>query len=127
MLPIPLMGPAYFVSYGGAKFPELVVVLSGYGTTVDLHGETFINEKTNVTSSTFHAVPDVPVGTFELTLPQGKYSALAAPTPLCGRKLVMPTKFTAQNGATIKQNTPITVTSCPKHKAKKKAKQKKKR
>ena len=127
VLPIPLMGPAYFVSYGGAKFPELVVVLSGYGTTVDLHGETFINEKTNVTSSTFHAVPDVPVGTFELTLPQGKYSALAAPTPLCGRKLVMPTKFTAQNGATIKQNTPITVTSCPKHKAKKKAKHKKKR
>jgi hypothetical protein len=127
VLPVALTGPAYFVSYGAAKFPELVVVLSGYGTTVQLHGETFINEKTNVTSSTFHTVPDVPVGTFELTLPQGKYSALAAPTPLCGQKLVMPTKFTAQNGATIKQNTPITVTSCPKHKAKKKAKHKKKR
>jgi hypothetical protein len=127
VLPVALTGPAYFVSYGGAKFPELVVVLSGYGTTVQLHGETFINEKTNVTSSTFHTVPDVPVGTFELTLPQGKYSALAAPTPLCGQKLVMPTKFTAQNGATIKQNTPITVTSCPKHKAKKSKHKKKKK
>jgi hypothetical protein len=115
LLPVPLTGPAYFVSYGGAKFPELVVVLSGYGVTLDLHGETFINEHTNVTSSTFHTVPDAPVGTFELTLPQGKYSALAAPTPLCGKKLVMPTLFTAQNGATIKQNTPITVTGCPKH------------
>jgi hypothetical protein len=122
LLPVPLTGPAYFVSYGGAKFPELVVVLSGYGTTVQLHGETFINEHTNVTSSTFHSVPDVPVGTFELTLPQGKYSALAAPTPLCGRKLIMPTIFTAQNGATIKQNTPINVTACPRHKAKKASK-----
>jgi uncharacterized repeat protein (TIGR01451 family) len=125
VLPVPLVGPAYFVSYGGAKFPELVVVLSGYGTTVQLHGETFINERTNVTSSTFHTVPDVPVGTFELTLPQGKYSALAAPTLLCGRKLVMPTTFTAQNGATLKQNAPINVTNCLKHKATRKHKGKK--
>ncbi len=32
LLPVELNGPAYFVSYGGAKFPELVIVLSGYGT-----------------------------------------------------------------------------------------------
>ncbi|MGH2880277.1 MAG: hypothetical protein ACRDK4_11815 [Solirubrobacteraceae bacterium] len=102
-----------------------MVVLSGYGVTLDLHGETFIN-KNNVTSSTFHTVPDAPVGSFELTLPQGKYSALAAPTPLCGKKLVMPTMFTAQNGATIKQNTPITVTGCAKVRHKKKAQHKKK-
>jgi hypothetical protein len=120
LLPVPLTGPAYFVSYGGAKFPELVVVLSGYGVTLDLHGETFINEHTNVTSSTFHTVPDAPVGTFELTLPQGKYSALAAPAPLCGKKLAMPTRFTAQNGAVIKRSTPISVTGCARHKAKKK-------
>ena len=35
----------------------------------------------------------------------------------------MPTAFTAQDGAVIHQTTPITVTGCPKHKAKK-AKQK---
>jgi hypothetical protein len=116
LLPMPLTGPAYFVSYGGAKFPELVVVLQGYGVTVDLHGETFIQH--NITSSTFKTVPDVPVGSFELNLPQGKYSALAAPTPLCGKKLTMPTLFVAQDGATIKQATKIAVTSCPKHKAK---------
>jgi hypothetical protein len=34
----------------------------------------------------------------------------------------MPTAFVAQNGATIHQNTKITATGCPKHKAKKKKK-----
>ena len=50
--------------------------------TVDLVGTTFIS-KAGITSSTFKTVPDVPVGTFELTLPQGKFSALAANGNLC--------------------------------------------
>jgi hypothetical protein len=145
ILPVPIEGPAYFVSHGGAKFPELIIVLQGYGVTIDLHGETFIN-KEGVTSSTFRSVPDEPVTSFELTLPQGTDSALAANGNLCsiattvtvkkketvkihGRKivtrkakqtvpgsLVMPTAFTAQNGAVIRQNTPITVTGCGKAK-----------
>jgi hypothetical protein len=114
LIPVPLTGPAYFVSYGGTKFPELVIVLQGYGVTLDLHGETFIN-KAGITSSTFHTVPDAPVGSFELTLPQGPYSALAASGNLCKSTLKMPTAFTAQNGATIKQSTPITVMGCAKH------------
>jgi hypothetical protein len=114
------------VSYGGAKFPELVIVLQGYGVTLDLHGETFIN-KAGITSSTFHTVPDAPVGSFELALPQGKYSALAANGNLCASKLAMPTAFTAQNGTIIKQSTPINVTGCSKHrKAAKKTTGKKK-
>jgi uncharacterized repeat protein (TIGR01451 family) len=112
ILPVPLEGPAYFVSHGGAKFPELIIVLQGYGFTIDLHGETFINEKTNITSSTFRTVPDQPVKSFELTLPAGRYSALAAPTGLCGKALKMPTAFTAQNGAVIHQSTPIAVAGC---------------
>jgi hypothetical protein len=146
LLPVELKGPAYFVSYGGAKFPELVIVLQGYGVTVDLRGETLINEKTSITSSTFHTIPDVPVGTFELSLPQSHDSALAANGNLCKptttthtkktihtktrnghtkttthtttkttpTTLVLPTAFTAQNGNTIHQNTPITITNCPK-------------
>ncbi|MGA7703902.1 MAG: hypothetical protein WB998_03290 [Solirubrobacteraceae bacterium] len=118
VLPVQLTGPAYFVSYGGAKFPELVIVLQGYGVTVFLHGETFIS-KAGITSSTFRKVPDVPISSFELSLPEGPYSALAANGNLCIAKLKMPTAFTGQNGAVLKQTTPISVSGCAKHKAKK--------
>jgi hypothetical protein len=105
-------GPAYFVSHGGEAFPSLIVVLQGYGVTVDLVGSTFIS-KHGITSSTFKSVPDVPVDTFELALPEGPYSALAAHGDLCTAKLVMPTEFLAQNGSIIQQSTPVTATGCP--------------
>jgi hypothetical protein len=111
LIPVPLEGPAYFVSYGGAKFPELVMVLQGYGVTLDVHGETYIS-KAGITSSTFNTVPDAPVGSFELTLPEGPDSALAANGNLCKSKLAMPTAFVGQNGAEIHESTPIEVTGC---------------
>jgi hypothetical protein len=112
LLPVGLSGPAYFVSYGGAKFPELIVVLQGDGVTVYLHGETFIS-KSGITSSTFPAIPDVPVGGFQLRFPQGPDSALAANGDLCKSTLAMPTEFVAQNGMQLKQTTKIVVTGCP--------------
>jgi hypothetical protein len=118
ILPVPLVGPAYFVSHGGEAFPSLIVVLQGYGVTVDLVGSTFIN-KAGITSTTFETVPDTPFNTFELTLPQGKFSALGVNLPakangnFCGQKLQMPTEFVAQNGAVIHQSTPVSVTGCP--------------
>jgi hypothetical protein len=115
VLPVTLTGPAYFVSYGGAKFPELVFALQGYGVTVYVHGETFIS-KAGITSSTFHAVPDVPIYSFELKLPQGPFSALAANGNLCKSTLKMPTMFAAQDGAVIHQTTPVSVTGCGKAK-----------
>jgi hypothetical protein len=115
----------YFVSHGGAKFPELIVVLSGYGVTVQLHSETFIN-KAGITSSTFRTIPDVPVGTFELTLPQGPFSALAANGNLCTSSLKMPTAFTAQNGTVIHTSTPIVPTGCAKKARKANSKHKRK-
>jgi hypothetical protein len=113
VLPVPLEGPAYFVSYGGEAWPQLTIVLQGDGVTVDLAANTFI--KKGVTSSTFAAIPDVPIETFELTLPQGKFPALGANGNLCAHKLLMPTTIVAQNGATIKQNTKIAVSGCPRH------------
>ena len=44
LVPVPLEGPAYFVSNGGEAFPNLIVVLQGYGVTIDLVGDTFISK-----------------------------------------------------------------------------------
>jgi hypothetical protein len=111
LLPVALSGPAFFVSHGGEAFPNLIVVLQGYGVRVDLVGSTFIS-KAGITSSTFKTVPDVPVSTFELYLPQGPGSALAASGTLCKSTLAMPTAFTAQDGAEIHESTKIAVTGC---------------
>ena len=112
-LPGQLSGPAYFVSHGGAKFPDLALVLSGNGVTVILVGNTNINEKTNVTTTSFLSPPDVPFTGFELNLPAGPNSAVGANGNLCKQSLVMPTTITAQNGRVVKQNTPVAVSGCP--------------
>ncbi len=114
-LPVGLSGPVYFVSHGGEAFPSLLIVLQGDGVRVDLTAATFIS-KSGITSSTFKTIPDVPVDSFELYLPQGPDSALAAGGDLCKSTLVMPTTFTAQNGMVLRQSTPIAVTGCPKAK-----------
>jgi hypothetical protein len=146
LLPVPLEGPAYFVSHGAEKFPDLTIVLRGYGVTIQLVGTTFISKR-GITSTTFKTPPDTPFNTFELTLPQGKFSALAANVNLCSatklvtvkkrvtvrkhgrtthpirnvkqrapQTLLMPTEFTGQNGAQVTQSTKIAVTGCPKAK-----------
>jgi hypothetical protein len=126
ILPVELTGPAYFVSHGGEAFPSLIIVLEGYGVRVDLVGSTFIN-KQGITSSTFATVPDVPVSSFELYLPEGPDSALAANGSLCRQTLKMPTELVAQDGAVIHHDTPVGVTGCTKAKSKKAARARKAR
>ncbi len=124
LLPVPLEGPVYFVSYGSAKFPDAVLALKGDNVNIELHGETFINSKTGVTSATFRNTPDVPFESIEVTVPTGPYSEFGANLPpkdnynLCGQKLAMPTLLKAQNGLEINQNTPVQITGCPKPKTK---------
>ncbi len=126
VLPVQLTGPVYFVSHGGEAFPSLEIVLQGDGVRVDVVASTFIS-KAGITSSTFKTVPDVPFESFELYLPEGRYSALTATANLCTSKLAMPTAIVAQNGAEIHESTPIAVTGCSKarHAGKKKRKAKK--
>ena len=142
VLPVPLSGPAIFVSHGGAAFPDLDIVLQGDGVTVILTGNTFIS-RAGITSSTFASVPDVPVSRFDLVLPVGPHSALTGTGNLCSRvvtmrkrvrvrihgrlvsrtrtghrrvrvKLTMPTTITGQNGAVIRRSTKLAVSGCPK-------------
>ena len=130
VLNVPVTGPAYLVSHGGAAFPDLVMILQGQGVTVELVGGTFVS-KAGITTSTFSLVPDVPISSFVLSLPQGPHSALTENLPrkskgnFCSTKLVMPTTIIAQNGAKITQSTKVAVSGCPKIKKKAaKAKQK---
>lgn len=119
VLPVPLTGPAIFVSHGGAAFPDLDIVLQGDGVTIDLTGNT--NIRKGITSSDFKSVPDVPLSSFDLTLPTSPHSALAANGNLCTkitgkhhsrRVLRMPTTITGQNGAVIKKTTKVKVADC---------------
>jgi hypothetical protein len=125
VLPVPLEGSIYFVSYGGAKFPDAVLDLHGDNVHIELHGETFINNKTGITSATFRNTPDVPFESIEVNVPAGPYSEFGTNVPekdhynLCHQKLTMPTLFKAQNGLEIKQNTPVTIVGCHKAKPKK--------
>jgi hypothetical protein len=110
VLPGKLLGTAYIVSHGGAAFPDLDLVLDGDGVRVILVGNTNIAH--GVTSSTFAAIPDVPVSSFTLDLPVGPSSILAAHGDLCTASLQMPTTILAQNGSQFKQQTRISVSGC---------------
>ncbi len=143
LLDVPLVGPAYFVSHGGAAFPDVELVLQGEGVKLVVDGKTQI--KKGITFSHFETVPDAPFTSFEFNAPEGPYSILTANGNLCAptttktvRKrvtvrsnghikhvtktvtstvsepLLMPTTITGQNGAVIKQTTKIAVTGCPK-------------
>jgi streptogramin lyase len=115
LLPVPMTGPAYFVSHGGAAFPDLVLVLQGDGVTIQLTGRTFI-DKAGITSTTFASIPDVPVTRFDLRLPEGPHSALAARGSLCRRApLSMPTTILAQNGVRVRRDTRVAVAGCRAH------------
>lgn len=120
VLPDKLEGPAYLVSHGGAAFPDLEVILSQVGPKgealnpgikVILDGKTQI--KNGITSSRFSSVPDVPISSFELNLPEGRFSTLTANGNVCARQLTMPTTIVGQGGQTIKQKTKIVVPNCP--------------
>lgn len=96
LLPNPLTGPAIFVSHGGQEFPSLDIVLQGDGVTIDLAGETYITK--NLTSTTFTTIPDAPVQSFALTLPEGPHSALSALGDLCKLARAPTTGSKAEHG-----------------------------
>jgi hypothetical protein len=155
ILKVPLSGPAYLVSHGGATFPDLDILLQGEGVTIDLLGSTQI--KRGITYLRFDHVPDAPISSFELNLPEGPFSALAATRSLCARTktvtvsrrvtkrvhghakheivkvkkfvpapLTMPTTITGQNGAVLHRSTKVAVTGCRETKPKKISKGKRK-
>ncbi len=110
-LPGPMHGSAYFVSHAGEAFPDLDLVLEGNnGIRIILVGNTVI--KQGITTTDFAANPDVPLSSFQLSLPMGPHSALSAYGSLCVPTLLMPTTITAQNGKVVTRNTTIAPSGC---------------
>ena len=110
-----LIGPAIFVSRGGAALPDLDLVLQGEGVEILLTGHTAV--KGEVTYARFETFPDVPISSLALSLPEGPHSALASGLPtnkhsLCGQSLQMPARIEAQNGAVVKPVIPVKVEGC---------------
>jgi hypothetical protein len=108
-----LSGPVYLVSHGGKAFPNLVLILRDEGVSLRLSGLIRVS-KHQVVSAAFNSIPDVPIRRFDLVLPEGPHSALAAGGRLCTKALTTPVTMTAQNGARITQTTTIAVAGCPK-------------
>lgn len=111
LLNSPLVGPVYFVSHGGAAFPDTEMVLQGEGVELLLVGHTDI--KKGVTYSRFETVPDAPFTSFEFNAPEGPYSIFGANGNLCTSRIVMPTTITGQSGAVLRQETDVEPEGCP--------------
>ena len=110
LLATPLEGPATLVSHAGAAFPDLDLLLSGGGVRIALRGET--NIRSGTITTTYAALPDVPLSHFELTLPMGPTSVLGVAGALCGETLNMNTVLLAQNGARLTGATNVAVSGC---------------
>ena len=109
-LPGKMTGKAYFVSHGGAAFPDLDLVLEDQGVRIILIGNTDISN--GITTTTFASVPDAPVSSVTVKLPAQSNSAVGGYGDLCRRPLKMPTTITGQNGKITKLDPTIAVSGC---------------
>jgi hypothetical protein len=107
----PLTGPVYVVSHGSKALPEMIVLLRGQGISLSLHGALDFSRAGTI-SATFGAIPDVPISTFTLDLPEGPHSVLVANQNLCTHKLSLSVAATAQNGAVVNRTTRLLATGC---------------
>jgi hypothetical protein len=110
LLKSPLSGPVYFVSHGGAAFPDTEMMLQGEGVTLVLDGQTRITK--GVTYSRFESVPDAPFTSFEFNAPEGPHSIFGSNGDLCQTDVRMPTTIVAQNRAVIDQSTVVEPEGC---------------
>jgi hypothetical protein len=117
LLNVPLTGPMYLVSHGGAAFPDVEIILQGEGVEIVLDGKTDI--KKGITYSNFETVPDAPFSSFEANLPEGAHSAFTTEYPgitnLCSptRTVTVRKKVTKRVGGKSKKVTKSVIQTEP--------------
>jgi len=113
----PLRGGVYFVR-NGHPLPDMMVALRGQ-VAIDLDSAITIRNSKYLTTS-FGAIPDVPVTKFELRFVSGKQGPVGAAANLCtasSRRARMGLSFTAQNGKTAYRSQRLRIVGCPRPKA----------
>jgi hypothetical protein len=103
LLPAPLTGTAILVSHGGREFPDLDFLLQSGEIKVRVNGHTEI--KNGITYSRFETVPDAPVESFEVNLPEGPNSLLAANGSFCSEAFATKTRVPLRhNGHVVRKH-----------------------
>jgi hypothetical protein len=82
MLGTGLSGPVYLVTHGRNALPSPVVILQGDGVRLNLPGSSTI-DKSGIVNVTFATIPDVPLSSLDMYLPQGAHSLVGANVNLC--------------------------------------------
>jgi hypothetical protein len=109
LLAAPLSGTVYLELHEPGKLPTLEAVLQGSGITVDLSGTIALG---NGITSTFGAVPDVPITSFRLDLPSGPGSVLGAGADLCAAPLNFTATILGQNGKKTDVKSVVDIAGC---------------
>jgi hypothetical protein len=104
-----MTGDVYLEAHAAGKLPTLEAILRAPG--VQVHLTSTIDLSHGVTS-TFNAIPDVPISEFLLTLDAGPNSALAAKTDLCAQPLAMSSSVTGQNGKKVDAQSTVGIAGC---------------
>ena len=121
LLKDPLRGNVYFVRNGHA-LPDMFIALRGQ-VAFDLIGRVSIPGGTRL-STTFNAVPDVPITSFALRLVPGSQGPVGAATNLCSakaRNAKAAIDFIGQNGRVKQVDQRMVIHGCPKPRARKAA------
>jgi len=112
LLDAPLRGGVYFVR-NGHPLPDLFVALRGQ-VDFDLIGRITIPGSKRLRTS-FNAVPDVPVSSFQLRLNGGRQGSVGNAANLCsrrGRSARAELSFVGQNGKQVNVRQRLTVRGC---------------
>jgi len=114
LLANPLEGPVYIRS-SSHKLPDLVADLRGQ---IRIVLDARVDQVRHRTRTTFQGLPDVPVGSFSLTVFGGRHGILENSEDLCRKAQRTKVTFGGQNGRQARSNPKIEVAGCrarPRH------------
>jgi hypothetical protein len=115
-------GPMYLVSNGTAGPPDIVIPLQDGDVALELIGSLKAIGGGAI-ALTIDGIPDASISGLQIRLPEGPGAVLGLNSlskvagSLCGKKLVLQTTLTGQNGIRVKRSPRVSISGCPKAKS----------